>query len=192
MVATMSTARRAVLCLAPALVAAVLVRPPPTVQRMVPSRVRAARMEAFSFDPFDRDVFRILMDAQGEARSLGSGTVGTQHLLLAATMQKDDVQASLASIGVTDSSLRAKLRGGQAANLPGLDKLFAATAKDELLPFGRDTERALKSTVQRSKTDGGALSRDELVGWRNVAEVVPRGQRESHSLLDLWKLSGLF
>ena len=34
------------------------------------SRVRSARMEAFSFDPFDRSVFRILMDAQSEARGL--------------------------------------------------------------------------------------------------------------------------
>uniref|UniRef100_A0A7S2ILD5 Clp R domain-containing protein n=1 Tax=Haptolina brevifila TaxID=156173 RepID=A0A7S2ILD5_9EUKA len=130
-------------------------------------------MEAFSFDPFDREVFRILMDAQSEARVLGAGAVGTQHLMLAATLQKDDVQASLASVGVTSDAVRTQLRsGGQSSNVPGLDRLFAATAKDELLPFGKDTERALKASVQQSKLDGGALSRDQLVTWRELMLAV--------------------
>ena len=125
------------------------------------------RMEAFSFDPFDRDVFRILMDAQSEARGLGAGAVGTQHLLLAATLQKDDVQASLERVGVTTDAVRTNLRGGKGGNVPGLDRLFAASAKDELLPFGRDTERSLKASVTASKQDG-ALNRGELVSWREL------------------------
>ena len=123
-------------------------------------------MEAFSFDPFDRDVFRILMDAQSEARVLGASAVGTQHLVLAATMQRDDVQAALDRAGISKDLVLAQLRGGK-GNLPGLDRLFAATSKDELLPFAKDTERALKATVQRSKSDG-ALSRDELISWREL------------------------
>ena len=126
-------------------------------------------MEAFSFDPFDRDVFRILMDAQSEARGLGAGAVGTQHLLLAATVQRDDVQASLDRIGVGSDAVRSLLKGGKSG--PGLDRLFAATAKDELLPFAKDTERSLKATVQSSKTNG-ALSRNELISWRELMLTV--------------------
>jgi len=140
-------------------------RPAVAVSRAVPVRTDAIRMEAFSFDPFDRDVFRILMDAQSEARVLGAGAVGTQHLLLAATLQKDDVQASLERVGVSSGSLRGVLQSGRDVN--GLDRLFAATAKDELLPFGKCTERALKATVDRSK-QSGALRNDELIGWREL------------------------
>ena len=133
------------------------------------SRAPAApRMEAFSFDPFDREVFRILMDAQTEARVLGGASVGTEHLLLAATMQKDDVQAALDGAGLSVDPLRTQLRGGEKAGLPGLDRLFASQAKDELLPFAKDTERALKASVARSKEPGGAMSRDELITWREL------------------------
>lgn len=132
-------------------------------------RSHSPRMEAFSFDPFDRDVFRILMDAQSEARVLGAAQVGTEHLLLAATMQKDDTQAALQRVGVTADGIRDHLRGGKGGGMaPGLERLFATTAKDELLPFAKDTERALKSSVNRSKEPGGSLSRDSLISWREL------------------------
>ena len=130
------------------------------------ARLSPLRMEAFSFDPFDRDVFRILMDAQSEARVLGASAVGTQHLLLAATLQKDDVQASLENCGVTKDTVRGVLKAGK-GGVPGLDRLFAATAKDELLPFGKDTERALKQTVNRLKGQS-----DELINWRELMLTV--------------------
>ena len=138
------------------------------VAAVAPSFARLAplRMEAFSFDPFDRDVFRILMDAQSEARVLGASAVGTQHLLLAATLQKDDVQASLENCGVTKDTVRGVLKAGK-GGVPGLDRLFAATAKDELLPFGKDTERALKQTVNRLKGQS-----DELINWRELMLTV--------------------
>ena len=138
------------------------------VAAVAPSFARLAplRMEAFSFDPFDRDVFRILMDAQSEARVLGASAVGTQHLLLAATLQKDDVQASLENCGVTKDTVRSVLKAGK-GGVPGLDRLFAATAKDELLPFGKDTERALKQTVNRLKGQS-----DELINWRELMLTV--------------------
>jgi len=123
----------------------------------------------FLIDPFDRDVFRILMDAQSEARVLGAAQVGTEHLLLAATMQKDDTQAALQRVGVTADGIRDHLRGGKGGGMaPGLERLFATTAKDELLPFAKDTERALKSSVNRSKEPGGSLSRDSLISWREL------------------------
>ena len=133
-------------------------------------------MEAFSFDPFDRDVFRILMDAQSEARVLGAPAVGTQHLLLAATLQKDDVQASLERAGVTSKGLRDVLKSGK-GNIPGLNRLLAATAKDELLPFGKDTERALKATVASSK-ESGSLRNNELITWRELMLSVLRDEAE--------------
>jgi len=140
-------------------------------------------MEAFSFDPFDRDVFRILMDAQSEARSLGAGAVGTQHLLVAATLQKDDVSASLGNVGVTSDAVREALRGGK-GDWKSLDRLFAAGAKDELLPFGRDTERSLKASVAQSKVDGG-LSRNELVSWRELMLTVLQDEQSDTEAIKL-------
>ena len=61
-----------------------------------PSRAHGG-MEAFSFDPFDRDVFRILMDAQSEARVLGAPAVGTQHLLLAGRSPRQLARGSASS-----------------------------------------------------------------------------------------------
>ena len=128
-------------------------------------RVSPVRMEAFSFDPFNRDVFRILMDAQSEARVLGAPAVGTQHMLLAATLQKDGVAASLEAVGVTSSSLRQVL-GKSKGSVPGLDRLLAVTAKDELLPFGKDTERALKTTVTRAGRRSACRSPPGTTGSR--------------------------
>ncbi len=137
---------------------------------------RSPRMEPFSFDPFDREVFRILMDAQTEARVLGSGEVRTDHLLFVATMEKDDVQSALQSCGVTEQPVRQLLRAGKGGGgaIPGLDRLFAVAAKDELLPFAADTERALKGSVAISKGRGGKLSLDQLVDWKELMLAVLR------------------
>ena len=110
----------------------------------------------------------------------GAPAVGTQHLLLAATMQKDDVQAALEGSGVETERLRTLLRGGKGGNMPGIDRLFAATAKDELLPFAKDTERALKNSVSDSR-NGGALARDELISWRELMLSVLAGDASDTS-----------
>jgi len=128
-------------------------------------RSRKLIMQAFSFDSFNRDVFRILMDAQSEARSLGATSVATDHLLLAATMQKDDVQASLERAGVTKAKVRSQIAGGKAST-PGLNRLFAS--KDELLPFATDTELVLKAAVQFAKQERN----DELISWNEVMQVM--------------------
>ena len=62
--------------------------------------------------------------------------------------------------------MRGVLTAGK-GGVPGLDRLFAATAKDELLPFGKDTERALKQTVNRLKGQS-----DELINWRELMLTV--------------------
>mmetsp|Transcript_48011 Transcript_48011/g.86840 ORF Transcript_48011/g.86840 Transcript_48011/m.86840 type:complete len:921 (+) Transcript_48011:93-2855(+) len=122
-------------------------------------------MQAFTFDAFNRDVFRILMDAQAEARALGATSVGTHHLLLAATMQKDDVQAALERAGVTKDKVRSQITGGK-ASMPGLGSLFQS--KDELLAFANDTEMVLKASVQFSKQERS----DELIAWNGVMLVM--------------------
>lgn len=130
-----------------------------------PLRSLSPVMQAFTFDAFNRDVFRILMDAQAEARALGATSVGTHHLLLAATMQKDDVQASLQAAGVTKDKVRNQITGGK-ASMPGLGSLFQS--KDELLAFANDTEMVLKASVQFSKQEKS----DELISWNGVMQVM--------------------
>lgn len=101
------------------------------------------------------------MDAQAEARKLGGEAVGTEHLLLASCMQSDGVQASLERAGVTASALRLVMNP-KANKLPGFDQLFAARARDELLPFARDTERAFQSSLEKTKS-GSIIGSRELV-----------------------------
>lgn len=130
----------------------------PTLLRsaVVPRAAQPVTM-SFSFDPFDRDVFRVLMDAQTEAKKIGASSVGTDHLLLAATMQRDGVKKACESVGLTASLLRAHLRGGR--GMPGLDSLFSQ--RDELLPFGKDTEATLKAVVKSWK-------KDTLIPWADL------------------------
>jgi len=128
----------------------------------------------FSFDPFEKDVFRVLMDAQDEARALRTDAVGTQHLLLAATLQKDAVERELRQVGVTSEVLRKELSGGKSSVEIGLTRFLPSRAKDELLPFAKDTERALKAAVFRSKTEQGARSVDDLITWRELLLSVLR------------------
>ena len=95
------------------------------------------------------------------SRKLGGQTVGTEHLLLACCLQSDEVQASLERAGLRVEPLRLAINPKASSGVPGLDSLFAARARDELLPFSRDTERAFKASLA-GNTDGN------LVGPRCV------------------------
>merc|ERR1719352_1694499 len=121
------------------------------------------------------------MDAQSEARALGSESVGTQHLLLAATLQKDPVQRELQNVGVTAEAVRTQL-SGKSGMESGLNRLFSAASKDELLPFGKDTERALKAAVTRCKEEGRV---DELITWRELLLSVLRDDSADNAALSL-------
>merc|ERR1719440_1363846 len=100
-------------------------------------------------------------------------------------MQKDDVRTALEKVDVREESVRTLLRGRPAkAALPGLDKLFAATAADELLPFAKDTERALRTTVERSKSEG-SLRKDELIPWRELMLSVLQDEQPDTTALNV-------
>ena len=118
------------------------------------------------FDQFDKDTMRVIMDAQTEARALGSPTVGTEHLLLSATTQKRDaMQAALARGGLAEAPLRELLQvqSGKTGALPALDRLFASTAKDELLPFAKDTERAFRKAAAKAQEEVELVSVRDLL-----------------------------
>ena len=114
------------------------------------------------FDQFDKDAMRVIMDAQVESRNLGGTEVEAQHLLLAACIQKGPVQKSLERSGVQSDAIKAVLNPGNAA-FPALDRLFAATSKDELLPFAKDTERAFRASLDRCQKRGELVSSQELI-----------------------------
>jgi ATP-dependent Clp protease ATP-binding subunit ClpA len=131
----------------------------PALLAAPPARARPVCAEPFSFESFEPDVFRTLMDAQTEARALGSEAVASSHLVLAAALQKDDVAASLRRAGLEQDEMRERLRTSSSGPLPGLERLFAA--RDELLPFSKCTERALKGSVSASRNG-------ELIEWREL------------------------
>ena len=106
---------------------------------------------------------RLIMDAQSEARNLGGTEIGTEHLLLAATLQQDAVQDSLNRGGLEASALRGQMQSGDGKGVPALEKLFQATARDELLPFNTDAERALRSAQSAPRADDGLVDAKGLV-----------------------------
>ena len=126
-------------------------------------RQRVVAAPRMFFDQFDKDAMRVIMDAQSEARNLGGAEVGTQHILLAATLQKDSVQKSLERGGLATDEMRRTIAPNRVNSLPPLDKLFAATSKDELLPFAKDTERAFRASLNRCQADGSLVSSKELI-----------------------------
>ena len=95
------------------------------------------------------------------ARRMGVATVAVHSDADADALHvaEADEAVRIGPAGVSESYLRGDAKG--AAAVPGLDRIFASTAKDELLPFAKDTERVLKETVAASKEDG-AMSREEL------------------------------
>lgn len=124
---------------------------------------RTAGPPRMFFDEFNKDVMRLIMDAQSEARNLGGTEIGTEHLLLAATLQQDAVQDSLNRGGLEASALRGQMQSGDGKGVPALEKLFQATARDELLPFNTDAERALRSAQSAPRADDGLVDAKGLV-----------------------------
>lgn len=154
------------LVVATAMVDAAMVGPGrPALARVKVSAARINRVgpaPLMFFDQFDKDAMRVIMDAQVESRNLGGTEVEAQHLLLAATIQKGPVQKSLQRSGVESDAIKAVLNPGNAA-FPALDRLFAATSKDELLPFAKDTERAFRASLDRCQKRGELVSSQELI-----------------------------
>jgi len=130
------------------------------------------------FDQYDKDAMRLIMDAQTEARQLGVEAIGTDHLLLSATLQRDGVAAALKRSGVETKAVRDELAraagGGVSAGNP-LEKLFASTAKDELLPFASDTERSLRAALDDAKGRGAELVSPKGLMLSAVAEGASDG-----------------
>jgi ATP-dependent Clp protease ATP-binding subunit ClpC len=143
--------------------------------RFAPSPVRSSRFAAVQppragspgmfFDSYDKDAMRLIMDAQTEARNLGVGSIGTEHLLLAATLQQDGVSEALRRAGVETKPLRDALQraAGAAGAVNPLERIFASTSRDELLPFGPDTERCLRSALDAAKSDGEPLVKPKIL-----------------------------
>jgi len=105
---------------------------------------------------------RLVMDAQTEARNLGAQSLVTEHLLLAATLQGSDLQASLERGGLTTAAVRGYLQQGSTGGMR-LDKLFAAKARDELLPFAGETEKVMRAAVETSATSDLVTAKDLVI-----------------------------
>eukprot|EP00962_Isochrysis_galbana_P000385 scaffold107_cov106-Isochrysis_galbana.AAC.13 len=125
-------------------------------------RPRAGTAVMF-FDQYDKDAMRLIMDAQTEARNLGVESIGTEHLLLAATLQQDGVAEALKRSGVETKTVREKLRRTSGGGGSPLERIFASTSRDELLPFGPDTERCLRLALEQAQSEGAALVKPKML-----------------------------
>ena len=141
----------------------------PAVQAAAPHARVSIRMMSFSFDAFERDVFRSLMKSQEEARAVDAKAVDTGHVLVAAATQGDAVSEALERPGVSGASARQAIKNSATFNPTSLFKLAAG---NELLPFAKDTEMALKASAR----DGTA---DELVSWRELVRAIVSDEAEA-------------
>jgi len=155
--------------------------------RPLPAAPRGSGQVQMVFDRFDRDAMRLVMDAQVEARKLGGSAVGTEHLLLAGTMQADAIQQALDRAGVKASGVRDAIRGPGGGSIPSLDGLFGLKAKDELLPFSKDTERCFRTTLIRS----GEEHDWALIGSKDLILSVLRDEEVDAGALQLLTKMGL-
>ena len=135
--------------------------------RASPLRCRS-RAPAMFFDQYDKDAMRLIMDAQTEARNLGVEAIGTEHLLLAATLQQDGVAEALKRAGVQTKPVRDELQQRSGGGVNPLERIFASTSRDELLPFGPDTERCLRSALEQAKSDGESLVKPKVLMLKAV------------------------
>jgi len=62
------------------------------------------------FERFTTDARQVVVGAQGEARALGHGWIGTEHLLLAVLADGgSSMQTTLARLGITHAAVRARV-----------------------------------------------------------------------------------
>ncbi|MGI6192228.1 MAG: ATP-dependent Clp protease ATP-binding subunit [Christensenellales bacterium] len=133
-------------------------------------------------------VKRIITSSMQESKAMGSGYVGTEHLLIALLKEQEGVADQiLRDIGVDPNALIAKLTGGEAAqggafrqkpstNTPTLDQYsrdFTAAARDgDLDPvIGRTTEiERIVQILSRRTKNNPVLVGDPGVGKSAVVE----------------------
>jgi len=149
---------------------------------------RGGVIEDAPFFDYTPRVKRIITSSMQESKAMGSGYVGTEHLLLALLKEQEGVADQiLRDIGVDPNALIAKITGGDAAqpgsyrpkaptNTPTLDQYsrdFTASARDgELDPvIGRtqEIERIVQILSRRTKNNP-VLVGDPGVGKSAVVE----------------------
>lgn len=126
------------------------------------------------FERFTEQARNVVVRAQEEARSLGHGGVGTEHLLLAVLREPGEAgAATLARLGVTAENCRGAVTGLVFA---GTDTLGPEDA-EALRTFGIDLDEV------RRRTDAafgpGALDAPGDPGIRDRPRRLPFGRRRT-------------
>jgi ATP-dependent Clp protease ATP-binding subunit ClpA len=104
---------------------------------------------------FTRPARELVELAEAEARALGHGRVGTEHLLLGATLaESGGAAAVLASSGVTADRLREALSGGEPS---------ASETRRRHLPYTPAARRALRNAIEEA-----ARLRSRWIGSEHV------------------------
>jgi len=106
------------------------------------------------FERFTDRARQVVTMAQGEARALGHGYIGTEHLLLALIRQGDGVAARvLNSAGVSVEAIRADVLEivgqGPAGTAPGTGDLVGPTDAEALRAIGIDVD-SIRERIEES------------------------------------------
>jgi ATP-dependent Clp protease ATP-binding subunit ClpC len=149
---------------------------------------------SFSFDHFTDDVRNMLNDAQEEAKTLDADTIGTDHLLLAATRGGSTLAPALEGAGVTRKALMTYMKERKGTRRSEGSLLYhPKTLHDnDPLPYGKCAEFVLKEihrAVRGVARPQIALGKEEtidyldLISWRQVVLTLLSPQRENHYTL---------
>ena len=104
------------------------------------------------FDQFDKDTMRVIMDAQTEARALGSPTVGTEHLLLSATTQKRDaMQDLIEALGRPEPLRKPPIKGMQRATIDAVEAIATWHAGEVAAPVVIEEEPEAEAPAPADK-----------------------------------------
>ncbi len=124
------------------------------------------------FERFTKQARNTVIQAQDEARSLGHGWVGTEHLLLAVLRRPQDPgAATLARLGVTAENCRDAVTALVVRDADTLD----ARDADALKTFGIDLDEIRRHT--EATFGAGALDGPHDPGGRERRRMLPFGRR---------------
>jgi Clp amino terminal domain, pathogenicity island component len=121
-----------------------------------PGELPRRRQGRGPFLRFTRVAREVVVAAQDEARALGHGRVGTEHLLVSsARVERGGAARVLADAGVTAEALREAVAGAVPAGEP---------SRRKRLPFTRAAKRSLEQALgEASQLRSGAIGSEHLL-----------------------------
>jgi ATP-dependent Clp protease ATP-binding subunit ClpA len=126
------------------------------------------------FERFTEETRQVVIKAQGEARQLGHGYIGTEHLLLGLLENESDLPAqALAPAGIDAETVRSVIltRIGRGKETPGRQIPFTTRAKRALELGLREALRLRHKMIRPAHLLLGLLSVEDATAVRMLVDL---------------------